>query len=130
MAIILVLKIFIVLLLVVIVLATVKHMRVMARLKFYENQNVKLAPGCTRPFIGNLIDLGDIDKQGMQEQQLTVESQMMEWLAHKNGEDRFEAHKYPMVAINLLSVITLKVSDPVVVQDLYTKYNSLTDKRG
>ena len=55
---------------------------------------------------------------------------MMEWLAHKNGEDRFEAHKYPLVAINLLSVITLKVSDPLVVQDLYTKYNSLTDKRG
>ena len=55
---------------------------------------------------------------------------MMEWLAHKNGEDRFEAHKYPMVAVNLLSVITLRVSDPLVVQDLYTKYNSFTDKRG
>ena len=55
---------------------------------------------------------------------------MMEWLAHKNGEERFEAHKYPLVAVNLLSVITLKVSDPVIVQDLYTKYNSLTDKRG
>ena len=65
MAIILVLKIFVVFLLVAIVLATVKHMRVMARLKFYENQNIKLAPGSSRPFIGNLIDLGDIDKQGL-----------------------------------------------------------------
>ena len=55
---------------------------------------------------------------------------MMEWLAHKNGEDRFEAHKYPLVAQNLLGVITLRVSDPVIVQDLYTRYNSLTDKRG
>ena len=64
MAVILVLKIFVVLLFVVIVLVTVKHMRVMARLKFYENQNIKLAPGCSRPFIGNLIDIGDIDKQG------------------------------------------------------------------
>ena len=77
-----------------------------------------------------MIDLGNIDKKGLQKQQLTVESQMMEWLAQKNGEDRFEAHKYPLVAVNLLSVITLKIGDPVVVQDLYTKYNSLTDKRG
>ena len=29
-----------------------------------------------------------------------------------------------------MSQVTIKISDPVIVQELYTTYNSLTDKRG
>ena len=35
-----------------------------------------------------------------------------------------------MVFVNMCGVPTLKISDPAVMQDLYTTCNSLTDKRG
>ena len=54
----------------------------------------------------------------------------MHWLAHQNGEDKFEAHRYPLVCFNFLSQVSIKISDPVIVQELYTTYNNLTDKRG
>ena len=54
----------------------------------------------------------------------------MEWIAIKDGEERFEAHKYPLVCFNILSKVTIWISDPLIVQDLYTKYNGLTDKKG
>ena len=54
----------------------------------------------------------------------------MDWIAQQNGEDQFEAHRYPMVFINLGGVKTLKISDPAVVRDLYTTNGEFTDKRG
>ena len=54
----------------------------------------------------------------------------MNWIAQQNGEDQFEAHRYPMVFVNIGGVRTLKISDPAVVRDLYTTHGELTDKRG
>ena len=56
--------------------------------------------------------------------------ELMNWIAQQNGEDRFEAHRYPMVLINMGGVPTLKISDPAVVRDLYTTNGEFTDKRG
>ena len=51
-------------------------------------------------------------------------------MAIKNGEERFEAHKYPVVYYNIVGTATLVVQDPDMVRDLLTKKDSLTDKTG
>ena len=40
------------------------HFQVLARGKFYQNQNVTIAPGAYRFLIGNLLELGNLAKVG------------------------------------------------------------------
>ena len=42
----------------------------------------------------------------------------------KPDEPEFDARKYPMVVINLAGMITTFVSDPNVVQEMYTGHGS------
>jgi len=37
---------------------------------------------------------------------------LFDYIAKQNGDDSFEAHKYPSLLINLNGVISIRLSDP------------------
>ena len=58
------------------------------------------------------------------------ESYLLDLLAKSKGQDRFEAHKYPVVCFNYIGKVLLIISDPEMASQLYTTKNHLTDKAG
>ena len=100
------------------------HFRAISRLNFYEKQKgVTPFPGNRRFIFGNNIDLIDYGK--VRAKELVCGPHQWLYSAHfpnvmnlpesQNGEDRFKANEYPVLACNFMTQNALWVSDPEIV---------------
>ena len=88
----------------------------MRKIQFYKHQGIPIAPGSSRFFIGNLLDLAEMEKAKQRgEQTKQPMAFVFDYFAKLNGDDMFEAHKYPALLTNLNSVISIRISDPYLV---------------
>jgi len=77
---------------------------------------VIISPGSKRFFVGNLLDMAEIEKAKRRgEQTRHPIAFLLGYIAKLNGDDTFEAHKYPTMLINLNSEISIRISDPYLV---------------
>ena len=54
----------------------------------------------------------------------------MSLFAKSQGDEEFDASKFPIVAMNVIGDVQIKICDPYLVQEMYTKHNKLTEKGG
>ena len=106
-----------------------KHFKTMSRIKFYRDQNITVANGYDRFFVGNYSDIAKrtgLIKAGQQVKQSGL--YVLDLVAERNGEDRFEGHRYPVLCFNFITEAKLYINDPDIVREIYTTFNHLTDK--
>ena len=78
-----------------------------------------------------MLELAEIEKAKRRGEQTTGPiNSTLKVIAKRNGEERFEAHKYPVLGLNLNSKINLAISDPFLISELYGKRHKYTDKKG
>ena len=128
----LILKILVVFALLFFLMFFVAWLLCLGNLDFYEKQGVKVAPGARSFILGNLKEiLFDLGK--LQNNSPIPVKQMYLWLMdHRFGNgtpDSFLADKSTgCVAITMVGKVQLSISDPEMVQDLFTTKNKITDK--
>ena len=71
-----------------------------------------------------------LEHDSMERQCPVGELYILDLFAKSNGEDRFEAHRYPIVVLNFCGLPVLNIQDPALVSELYTTKNHLVDKDG
>ena len=109
-----------------------RHYQTMQRLNFYKEQGVYIVEGAHRFFFGNMPEV-EAHRAAAKTSELPIASPflwLLDQMAVKNGDERFEAHKHPVVCYNIVGTATLVVQDPEMVRDLLTKKDPLTDKTG
>ena len=99
-------------------------------MKFYLDQGMSTLTGYDRFFVGNMVDMGTIEKNRKQDQGVERREALLQMLAKDNGDPPFEASNHPMCVLNLFSTLRICVSDPEIVQQLYTTHSRLIDKNG
>ena len=88
-------------------------------------------PGYKSFFFGCALTLGEwevIRNSGSKKQM----KQILGWLHDKlNPEQkRYDSAKHPVTIVNMLSEVQLYISDPEMIQTLFTSKNAIFDKTG
>lgn len=101
-------------------------------IKFYEKQGIKICPGSRTFIIANMIDVIQMSKERKKNQLPT--KAMYNWIMdNKLGDGTFDSfkpdeHGGVVLLAFIGGKIQLLISDPDMVQELFTTRNLLTDK--
>ena len=108
---------------------TISHFRCLQQIKFYEKQGVVGIPGYKTFFLGNGLITG---QQELSRDQPEPNKNLMPWLCDllEPETKEYDAAKYPVTLMNLVSNAQLLVADPHLVQQFWTSKNAIYDKTG
>ena len=114
---------------IVILYTTISHLRCLQKISFYEKQGVVGLPGYKTFFLGNGLIAGqwELDRDKPE-----PNKNLMPWLCDLLEPETglYDAAKYPVTLMNLLSNAQLFVADPHIVQHFWTTKNAIYDKTG
>ena len=101
-AIFLLLKVLVSFIAVILFYITWKHFKAMKRLDFYKAQGVSISPGSRKFFFGSMSDLMNKSKHQKDLPLKVGNLWILEQDAKLNGDEDFEAHRNPIVFLNML----------------------------
>ena len=97
-------------------------------INFYKAQGVTILPGTERPFLGNLVEYGQYEKESkVSEEPLPTRTMWVYSKLLDNGTG-YKPEEHKITLMNLFGTARLSFQDPVIVQELFTTQNKFMDK--
>ena len=95
--------------------------KILYKIYFYKKQGVTIMPGCWRPIIGNLLELGQYHEfAARSEDPLTISLVWMtQHFIEPGNQDGYDYTRHKAILMNIWGDLVLQVNCPEMAQDVY-----------
>lgn len=108
----------------------------MKRVDYFVRQGFKTLPGYDTFFLGNIVTIGQFNKDKQHAQQTngeivqTLFTYLMDQSTESKAVNSFDCGEHPNVLVKTGNDISLITADPNIIQDMLVTKNALIDKTG